>query len=112
MNSKTQSGADIADWRPEDEKFWESRGKKIAYRNLWISVPALLCGFEKTRALSRRIAEFAVGVGEFEPADVDLPALRDPRVARFQTGERSGGCGIVGQHAGLVLRQGGLNLLD
>ena len=45
MNTKTQSGADIADWRPEDEKFWESIGKKIAYRNLWISVPALLCGF-------------------------------------------------------------------
>ena len=45
MNTKTQSGADIADWRPEDEKFWDSTGKKIAYRNLWISVPALLCGF-------------------------------------------------------------------
>ena len=45
MNTKTQSGADIGDWRPEDEKFWESTGKKIAYRNLWISVPALLCGF-------------------------------------------------------------------
>jgi NNP family nitrate/nitrite transporter-like MFS transporter len=39
------SGADIADWRPEDETFWASEGKKIAYRNLWISVPALLCGF-------------------------------------------------------------------
>ena len=39
------SGADIDDWRPEDEKFWESTGKRIAYRNLWISVPALLCGF-------------------------------------------------------------------
>jgi NNP family nitrate/nitrite transporter-like MFS transporter len=25
--------------------FWESQGKRIAYRNLWISVPALLCGF-------------------------------------------------------------------
>jgi NNP family nitrate/nitrite transporter-like MFS transporter len=37
--------ADIADWRPEDERFWESTGKKIAYRNLWLSVPALLCGF-------------------------------------------------------------------
>ncbi len=37
--------ADIADWRPEDNEFWESTGKKIAYRNLWISVPALLCGF-------------------------------------------------------------------
>ncbi len=39
------SGADITDWRPEDEAFWESTGKRIADRNLWISVPALLCGF-------------------------------------------------------------------
>ena len=38
-------GADIADWRPEDEAFWESTGKRIAYRNLAISVPALLCAF-------------------------------------------------------------------
>ena len=45
MNTKTHSDADLADWRPEDEQFWESTGKKIAYRNLWISVPALLCGF-------------------------------------------------------------------
>ncbi|RID97409.1 MFS transporter [Simplicispira hankyongi] len=45
MNNKTTSGADIVDWRPEDEQFWESTGKKIAYRNLWISIPALLCGF-------------------------------------------------------------------
>jgi NNP family nitrate/nitrite transporter-like MFS transporter len=40
-----KSAADIVDWRPEDEQFWESTGKRIAYRNLWISVPALLCGF-------------------------------------------------------------------
>jgi len=39
------SRADIADWRPEDSEFWESTGKKIAYRNLALSVPALLCGF-------------------------------------------------------------------
>ena len=39
------SAADISDWRPEDNTFWESTGKKVAYRNLWISVPALLCGF-------------------------------------------------------------------
>jgi NNP family nitrate/nitrite transporter-like MFS transporter len=37
--------ADIADWQPEDDRFWERTGKRIAYRNLWISVPALLCGF-------------------------------------------------------------------
>lgn len=36
---------DIDDWRPEDDQFWESTGKRIAYRNLWISIPALLCGF-------------------------------------------------------------------
>jgi MFS transporter, NNP family, nitrate/nitrite transporter len=40
-----RGGVDIADWRPEDNEFWERTGKKTAYRNLWISVPALLCGF-------------------------------------------------------------------
>lgn len=37
--------ADIADWRPEDEQFWESTGRHVAWRNLWLSVPALLCAF-------------------------------------------------------------------
>ena len=45
MSNTNASGADITDWRPEDAQFWEITGKKIAYRNLWISVPALLCGF-------------------------------------------------------------------
>ena len=42
---KTGGQADIADWRPEDSEFWESTGKKVAYRNRALSVPALLCGF-------------------------------------------------------------------
>lgn len=37
--------ADIDKWNPEDERFWESEGKKVASRNLWISIPSLLCGF-------------------------------------------------------------------
>ena len=41
----TPRSADVGDWRPEDNAFWENTGKRIAYRNLWISVPALLCGF-------------------------------------------------------------------
>ena len=45
MTLQGHTSADIADWRPEDERFWESTGKQIAYRNLWISIPALLCGF-------------------------------------------------------------------
>jgi len=39
------SRVDIADWRPEDNEFWERSGRKIANRNLWISIPNLLCGF-------------------------------------------------------------------
>lgn len=35
----------IEDWRPEDETFWETTGRRIARRNLWISVPALLLAF-------------------------------------------------------------------
>ena len=45
MNILKNKNTEISDWRPEDEFFWESNGKKIAYRNLWISVPSLLCGF-------------------------------------------------------------------
>ncbi len=35
----------IKDWDVEDQKFWESTGKRIANRNLWISIPSLLMGF-------------------------------------------------------------------
>jgi len=38
-------GRDLTKWDPEDQQFWESEGKKIANRNLWISIPSLLCGF-------------------------------------------------------------------
>lgn len=38
-------GKDLRNWNPEDEAFWQSEGKKIANRNLWISIPSLLCGF-------------------------------------------------------------------
>ena len=35
----------LKDWNPEDTSQWDSEGKKIATRNLWISIPSLLCGF-------------------------------------------------------------------
>lgn len=34
QNINAVQGTDISDWRPEDETFWESTGKRIAYRNL------------------------------------------------------------------------------
>lgn len=35
----------LEEWRPQDTDFWESRGRRIARRNLWISIPALLLAF-------------------------------------------------------------------
>jgi len=35
----------IDKWEVENVAFWESTGRAIANRNLWISIPSLLCGF-------------------------------------------------------------------
>ena len=35
----------LIDWRPDDEHFWEKAGRRIANRNLWLSMPALLLAF-------------------------------------------------------------------
>ncbi len=35
----------LATWDPEDDAFWRAGGKRIATRNLWISIPCLLVGF-------------------------------------------------------------------
>ena len=35
----------LKNWNPEDDVQWSSTGEAIAKRNLWISIPSLLCGF-------------------------------------------------------------------
>lgn len=46
LNKKESfSGTDLYGWNPEDESQWQETGKKVAFRNLWISVPCLLCSF-------------------------------------------------------------------
>ena len=35
----------LTEWHPEDKAFWEADGRRIARRNLWISIPALLLAF-------------------------------------------------------------------
>lgn len=39
------SKINIEHWDIENHSFWESEGKHIAFRNLWISIPALLQSF-------------------------------------------------------------------
>ncbi|WP_305043973.1 MFS transporter [Geoalkalibacter sp.] len=40
-----EKGPNLSHWEPENPTFWEQQGKRIAQRNLWISIPNLLCGF-------------------------------------------------------------------
>ena len=35
----------LADWRPDDDAFWAATGRRIANRNLWLSMPPLLLAF-------------------------------------------------------------------
>ncbi|ESR25756.1 Nitrate/nitrite transporter [Lutibaculum baratangense AMV1] len=35
----------LTDWRPEDAEFWRRSGRRVASRNLWISIPCLLLAF-------------------------------------------------------------------
>jgi NNP family nitrate/nitrite transporter-like MFS transporter len=37
--------SDIKQWDIEDQQFWDQSGHQTARRNLWISIPSLLCGF-------------------------------------------------------------------
>lgn len=39
------SKAVLTDWRPEDKTFWNATGRRIAQRNLWLSIPSLLLSF-------------------------------------------------------------------
>lgn len=45
VGDKTRINADIEHWDVESEDFWQREGKRIASRNLWISIPSLLMGF-------------------------------------------------------------------
>ena len=38
-------GPVLAEWKPEDPRFWEQTGERIASRNLFISIPCLLLAF-------------------------------------------------------------------
>ncbi len=45
MSDKPNPNSKLSRWEPEDEEFWESEGKDVANRNLWVSIPNLLLGF-------------------------------------------------------------------
>jgi MFS transporter, NNP family, nitrate/nitrite transporter len=47
----------LEEWKPEDRAFWESTGERIARRNLYISIPALLLAFSVWMVWSMVVAK-------------------------------------------------------
>ncbi len=44
-HGKTRKGAVLRGWNPEDREQWESFGRTVAFRNLWVSIPFLMLAF-------------------------------------------------------------------
>ncbi len=58
----TEMPRTLTDWRPEDPTFWAETGRKVAKRNLWISIPALLLAFSVWMVWSMVVARLpAIG---------------------------------------------------
>lgn len=52
----------VESWHPEDKTFWAEGGRRIAQRNLWISIPALLLAFSVWMVWSMVVARLpAIG---------------------------------------------------
>lgn len=59
------SGKVLTDWRPEDKEFWETTGRAVARRNLWISIPSLLLSFAVWQVWSVVVAKLPLVGFEF-----------------------------------------------
>jgi NNP family nitrate/nitrite transporter-like MFS transporter len=52
----------LEDWRPEEPDFWAEKGRRVAHRNLWLSIPALLLAFSVWMVWSMVVAKLpAIG---------------------------------------------------
>ena len=69
----------LEDWRPEDPAFWAEKGRAVARRNLWISIPALLLAFSVWMVWSMVVAKLPLIGFAFTPEQLfwlaALPAL-------------------------------------
>jgi NNP family nitrate/nitrite transporter-like MFS transporter len=52
----------IEEWKPEEASFWQQKGRSIARRNLWLSIPALTLSFAVWMVWSMVVAKLpAIG---------------------------------------------------
>ncbi|WP_423724804.1 nitrate/nitrite transporter [Aurantimonas marianensis] len=60
----------LDEWNPEDKTFWEDKGRRIARRNLWISIPALLLAFSVWMVWSVVVARLPAIGFDFTPGEL------------------------------------------
>ena len=60
----------LEDWRPEDPQFWAEKGRAVARRNLWISIPALLLAFSVWMVWSVVVARLPAIGFDFTPGQL------------------------------------------
>ncbi|HQU70131.1 MAG TPA: MFS transporter [Albidovulum sp.] len=69
----------LEDWTPEDAAFWADKGRAVARRNLWLSIPALLLAFSVWMVWSMVVAKLPLIGFTFTPEQLfwlaALPAL-------------------------------------
>ncbi|MGO4916425.1 nitrate/nitrite transporter [Pseudogemmobacter sp. W21_MBD1_M6] len=60
----------LTEWHPENPEFWQDRGRRIARRNLWISIPALLLAFSVWMVWSVVVARLPAIGFDFTPGQL------------------------------------------
>ncbi|MCW5695126.1 MAG: NarK family nitrate/nitrite MFS transporter [Bauldia sp.] len=77
----------LTDWRPEDPQFWREKGRAIAARNLWISIPSLLLSFAVWMVWSVVVAKLPLIGFEYDTDQLfwlaALPGLSGPTARMF-----------------------------
>jgi len=63
-------GKTLTVWTPEDPAFWQRQGKRIANRNLWISIPALLLAFAVWQVWSVAVTKLKAVGFNFSPSQL------------------------------------------
>jgi NNP family nitrate/nitrite transporter-like MFS transporter len=60
----------LSEWNVEDQQFWNTTGRKIALKNLWISIPALLLAFAvwiMWSIIATKLKEYGFNFGMITP---------------------------------------------
>lgn len=68
--ARTTMPRTLTEWEPEEASFWADKGRAVARRNLWISIPALLLAFSVWMVWSMVVARLPAIGFDFESSQL------------------------------------------